>query len=103
MKKPENLKTAHFVCGINVLNKDVVNIPEHLVNIFKNLGFKEVNNGTEMDSGNRDKEGSVTQAIGNSKRPADSDELAGQNTLIKTRRRDNLRRKRRKEKNKSNS
>ena len=42
MKKPEKLKTAHWIFGVNVLGKDEVEVPEHLVAEFKKLGFEEI-------------------------------------------------------------
>ena len=40
MVKPKKLASAHWIFGINVKNKEVVDIPKHLVSEFRKLGFE---------------------------------------------------------------
>ncbi|WP_457641455.1 hypothetical protein [Persephonella sp.] len=42
MKKPEKHKSTHWIFGIDVLGKDIVDVPDHLVSLFIAEGFKEV-------------------------------------------------------------
>ncbi|EDP74399.1 hypothetical protein [Hydrogenivirga sp. 128-5-R1-1] len=42
MKKPEKHKTTHFIFGVDVKDKDIVDVPQHLVSLFKAEGFEEV-------------------------------------------------------------
>jgi len=78
MIKPKNLSTAHYIYGINVNGKEVIEVPEHLVGEFKKLGFKEVKNGGKVDTADRNKKRSSSQAVRNTRKSKNPDELIGQ-------------------------
>ncbi len=43
MRKPKGkFETAHLLYGVDIRDKEVVEVPEHLVSLFKAQGFKEV-------------------------------------------------------------
>ncbi len=43
MRKPKGkFQTAHLLYGVDIRGKEVVDVPEHLVSLFKAQGFKEV-------------------------------------------------------------
>ena len=42
LRTPKKLKTATFVFGLNVQGKDIIEVPEDRVALFKQLGYKEI-------------------------------------------------------------
>jgi hypothetical protein len=41
MRKPKDC-TVHWIAGINVLDKEIVDVPEHFVKVFEKYGFKRI-------------------------------------------------------------
>ncbi len=43
MRKPKGkFQTAHLLYGVDIRGKEVVDVPEHLVSLFKAQGFNQV-------------------------------------------------------------
>ena len=68
MKKPKEHKTTHWLFGINVKDKDVVEVPEHLVSLFKAEGFEKIKEAKEEEAKEETKEGKGKKGNKNGKK-----------------------------------
>lgn len=53
MKKPEKHAMSHWIYGIDVKDKEIVEVPEHLVSLFKEEGFEVVEEEERPKKGKR--------------------------------------------------
>lgn len=47
LKIPKKLKTAYLILGVNVQGKDVIEVSQERISLFKELGFKEIKDKKE--------------------------------------------------------
>ncbi|ADO44948.1 hypothetical protein Hydth_0548 [Hydrogenobacter thermophilus TK-6] len=54
MKKPEKHEATHWIFGVDVLGKDIIEVPEYLVSLFEEEGFTRISD--EKPKKEREKE-----------------------------------------------